>query len=199
LADPHRSGHESSYYPGAVNVNMADIVVINKMDTADYSNVRLVRDNIVRMNPKAVIVEAASPIFVENPEMIRGKKVLVVEDGPTLTHGEMAYGAGWVAAKKFGASEIIDPRSFAVNSIADTYKKYPSTGMVFPAMGYGEEMIKDLEQTINSSDAEMVVIGTPIDLNRVLKLNKPAQRVRYELQEIGSPSIAEIVKKKFAK
>ncbi len=199
LADPHRPGHEASYFPGAVNIYMADVVIINKTDTADYSNVRLVRENITRMNPEAVIVEAASPIFVEKPQMIRGKKVLVVEDGPTLTHGEMAYGAGWVAAKKFGAEEIIDPRPFAVNSIAETYKKYPSTGMVLPAMGYGDKMIKDLENTINSSNADLVIIGTPIDLNRVLKLNKPSQRVRYELQEIGSPNVAEIIKKRFAK
>lgn len=199
LADPHRAGHESSYFPGAVNIFLADVVIINKTDTADYSNVRMVRENVNRMNPNAVIVEAASPIFVENPELIRGKKVLVVEDGPTLTHGEMAYGAGWVAAKKYGAKEIIDPRPFAVKSIADTYKKYPSTGMVLPAMGYGDDMVKDLETTINSSNAELVVIGTPIDLTRVLKLNKPAQRVRYELQEIGSPNVAEIIREKFGR
>ncbi|MCB0283711.1 MAG: GTPase [Calditrichaeota bacterium] len=199
LADPHRPGHESTYFPGAVNINMADVVIINKTDTANYDNVQKVRENVLNMNPEAVVVEAASPIFVDEPSVIRGKRVLVVEDGPTLTHGEMSYGAGWVAAKRFGAKEIIDPRPFAVNSIAETYAKYPGTGMVLPAMGYGDEMVKDLEKTINKSDAEIVVIGTPIDLSRVIKINKPSQRVRYELQEIGSPTLAGIIRKKFSK
>jgi len=199
LADPHRPGHEASYYPGAVNTRMADAIIINKADTADYANIMTVRDNLVRLNPDAFVVEAASPIFVDDPAAIRGKRVLVVEDGPTLTHGEMAYGAGWVAARRFGAKEIIDPRSFAVQSIADTYAKYPTTGNVLPAMGYGDAMMKDLEATINASDADMVVIGTPIDLTRVIKINKPHQRVRYELQEIGSPTVADMIREKFKK
>jgi predicted GTPase len=199
LADPHRPGHEASYFPGAVNVRLADAVIINKTDTANYENVLAVRESIVKMNPDALIVEAASPIFVDNPSAIRGKRVLVVEDGPTLTHGEMAYGAGWVAARRFGAKEIIDPRPFAVKSIADTYKKYPTTGKVLPAMGYGDDMIHDLEATIKASDAEMVIIGTPIDLTRVMKIDKPSQRVRYELQEIGSPTVADLIRQKFAK
>jgi len=199
LADPHRPGHESSYFPGAVNVRLADAIIINKADTANYSDVLAVRENLVKINPDAMIVEAASPIFVDDPETIRGKKVLVVEDGPTLTHGEMAYGAGWIAAQRFGAREIIDPRPFAVKSIADTYKKYPKTGKILPAMGYGDDMVRDLEETINASDAELVVIGTPIDLTRVLKINKPTQRVRYELQEVGSPTVADLIKEKFKK
>jgi predicted GTPase len=199
LADPHRPGHEASYYPGAVNVRLADAIIINKADTANYSDVLAVRKNLVRINPDAMIVEAASPIFVDDPQAIRGKRVLVVEDGPTLTHGEMAYGAGWIAAQRFGASEIIDPRPFAVRSIADTYAKYPKTGKILPAMGYGGDMVSDLEETINASDAELVVIGTPIDLTRVLKINKPTQRVRYELQEVGSPNIADLIREKFSK
>jgi predicted GTPase len=199
LADPHRPGNEGTYFPGAVNVRLADAIIINKTDTANYSDVLAVRENLVKINPHAMIVEAASPIFVDDPESIRGKRVLVVEDGPTLTHGGMAYGAGWIAAQRFGAKEIIDPRPFAVKSIAETYKKYPGTGTILPAMGYGDEMVKDLEETINASDAELVVIGTPIDLSRVLKINKPTQRVRYELQEVGSPTIADLIRKKFKK
>jgi predicted GTPase len=199
LADPHRAGDEANYFPGAVNVRLADAIIINKTDTANYGDVLAVRENLVKINPDAMIVEAASPIFVDDPEAIRGKRVLVVEDGPTLTHGGMAYGAGWIAAQRFGAKEIIDPRLFAVNSIASTYKKYPGTGKILPAMGYGGAMMKDLEETINASDAELVVIGTPIDLSRVLKINKPTQRVRYELQEVGSPTIAELIREKFKK
>lgn len=199
LADPHRPGHEGSYFPGRVNVHLADAVIINKTDTANYRDVLAVRENITKINPNALIVEAASPLFLDNPAEIRGKRVLVVEDGPTLTHGEMAFGAGWVAASRFGAKEIIDPRPFAVKSIAETYKKYPTTGNVLPAMGYGESMIRDLEATIKASDAEMVVIGTPIDLTRVMKIDKPTQRVRYELQEIGTPTVADLIRKKFAR
>lgn len=198
LADPHRPGHESTYFPGAVNISLADAVIINKIDTANFDDIMFVRDNVQKINPQALIVEAASPILVEDPGAIMGKRVLVVEDGPTLTHGEMAYGAAWVAAHRFGAKEIIDPRPFAVNSIADTYKKYPTTGSVLPAMGYGPSMIHDLEVTINSSDADMVIIGTPIDLTRVMKITKPAQRVRYRLQEIGSPTVADLIRQKFS-
>ncbi|MCI0520199.1 MAG: cyclic 2,3-diphosphoglycerate synthase [Chloroflexi bacterium] len=197
VADPHRPGHELSYHPGETNVRSADVFVINKVDTASAENVIKVRDSLARLNPAAAVIEGASPLFVDDPAAIRGKRVLVVEDGPTLTHGEMAYGAGWVAARRFGAAEIIDPRPFAVGSIYDTYKKYPTTGAVLPAMGYGAQQTKELEDTINSSDAEMVLIGTPIDLNRLITINKPSQRVRYELQEIGQPTLEDLLKAKF--
>jgi len=199
VADPHRPGHESAYYPGETNVRMADIFVINKVDTADPENVIKVRENLRRLNPKATVIEAASPLFVENPDAIRGKRVLVVEDGPTLTHGEMAYGAGFVAARRFGAAEIVDPRPFAVKSIAATYQKYPKTGPILPAMGYGEAQTRDLEATINKADVDLVIIGTPIDLTRIIKINKPSQRVRYELQEIGQPTLEDLLKAKFGK
>jgi predicted GTPase len=199
VADPHRAGHETRYHPGETNLNLADVFVINKVDTADPNAVIAVRDALHTINPKAVVIEAASPLFVDKPEMIRGKRVLVVEDGPTLTHGEMAYGAGYVAARRFGAAEIIDPRPFAVKSIADTDKKYPNTGKILPAMGYGGAMMKDLETTINKSGAELVIIATPIDLNRIIKIKLPTQRVRYELQEIGKPTLEDILKAKFKK
>ena len=197
VADPHRAGHETRYHPGETNVNLADVFVINKVDTADPNAIIAVRDSLNALNPKAIVIEAASPLFVDKPEMIRGKRVLVVEDGPTLTHGEMAYGAGYVAARRYGAAEIIDPRPFAVRSIAATYKKYPNTGKILPAMGYGAEMVKDLETTINKSGAELVIIGTPIDLTRIMKIKLPSQRVRYELQEIGKPTLEDILKAKF--
>jgi predicted GTPase len=199
VADPHRPGHEMTYYPGETNVRSADVFVINKVDTADAENVIKVRENLRLLNPKAIVIEAASPLFVDDPDAIRGKRVLVIEDGPTLTHGEMAYGAGYVAARRFGAAEIVDPRPFAVNSIKATYEKYPKTGPILPAMGYGEAQTRDLEATINASDVDLVIIGTPIDLTRIIKINKPAQRVRYELQEIGQPTLADILKKKFGK
>jgi len=199
VADPHRPGHESEYYPGETNVRMADVFVINKVDTANPDSVIAVRDNLFRLNPKAIVVEGASPIFVDDPEAIRGKRVLVVEDGPTLTHGGMAYGAGYVAARRYGAAEIVDPRPYAVGSILDTYKKYPGTGQILPAMGYGEQMVRDLEKTIENADVDMVIIGTPIDLTRVLKLNKPSQRVRYDLEEIGKPTLTDILSAKFGK
>jgi predicted GTPase len=199
VADPHRPGHESRYYPGETNVRLADVFVINKVDTADPESVITVRDNLHRLNPRAIQIEAASPLFVDDPEAIRGKRVLVIEDGPTLTHGEMAYGAGFVAARRFGASEIVDPRPFAVNSIAATYRKYPKTGPILPAMGYGEAQMRDLEATINASDVDMVVVGTPIDLTRVIKISKPFQRVRYELQELGQPTLYDLLLKKFGK
>lgn len=197
VADPHRPGHEARYHPGETNVRMADVFVINKVDTANPDSVVAVRENLRAMNPGAIIIEGASPLFVEDPAGIRGKRVLVVEDGPTLTHGEMAYGAGWVAARRFGAAEIVDPRPFAVGSIAETYRKYPSTGQILPAMGYGDEMTRDLEATINASDVDMVISATPIDLTRIIKVNKPMQRVRYELQEIGKPSLEDILREKF--
>ena len=199
VADPHRPGHEMSYHPGETNCRMADVFVINKVDTADPENVIKVRQNLRMLNPKAVVIEAASPLFVDDPAAIQGKRVLVIEDGPTLTHGEMAYGAGYVAARRFGAAEIVDPRPFAVGSIKTTYEKYPKTGPILPAMGYGEAQTRDLEATINKSNVDLVIIGTPIDLNRVMKINKPAQRVRYELQEIGQPTLEDILKAKFGK
>ncbi|MEL7590097.1 MAG: cyclic 2,3-diphosphoglycerate synthase [Anaerolineaceae bacterium] len=199
VADPHRPGHEKSYHPGETNVKLADVFVINKVDTADPAAVIEVRNSLHELNPNAIVVEGASPLFVDDPEAIRGKRVLVVEDGPTLTHGEMAYGAGWVAAKRFGAAEIVDPRPFAVGSIHDTYVKYPKTGTILPAMGYGDQMVKDLEETINKADVDLVVSATPIDLTRIIKVNKPMQRVRYELQEIGKPDLEDILKKKFGK
>ena len=199
VADPHRPGHESTYHPGEANVRLADVIVINKVDTADPNAVLAVRDSLRALNPNAVLVEAASPIFVDDPDAIRGKRVLVIEDGPTLTHGEMAYGAGVVAAKRFGAAEIIDPRPYAVGSITATYNKYPTTGSVLPAMGYGQKQIEELRQTINNTPADVVIVATPIDLTRLIKIEKPAQRVRYELQEIGQPTLTELLTAKFGK
>jgi predicted GTPase len=175
------------------------VFVINKVDTASPENVLKVRESLSAMNPDAVIIEAASPLFVDDPQAIRGKRVLVIEDGPTLTHGEMAYGAGYVAARRFGAAEIVDPRPFAVRSIAATYEKYPKTGPILPAMGYGDAQMRDLEATIEQADVDMVVVGTPIDLTRVIQINKPHQRVRYELQEIGQPTLKDLLEKKFGK
>lgn len=199
VADPHRPGHERSYHPGETNVRAADVFVINKVDTANTEAVMKVRASLHELNPQAIIIEGASPLFVDNPDAIRGKRVLVIEDGPTLTHGEMAYGAGWVAARRFGAAEIVDPRPYAVGSIKVTYEKYPNTGPILPAMGYGDSMVKDLETTINNANVDMVISATPIDLTRVLKVKKPMQRVRYELQEIGQPTLEDILKKKFGK
>ncbi len=197
VADPHRPGHEATYHPGEANVRLADAIVINKVDTADGTAVIRLRDSLHALNPRAIVLEAASPLMVDDPAAIRGKNVLVIEDGPTLTHGEMAYGAAWVAAKRFGAAEIIDPRPYAVGSIAETYRKYPTTGAVLPAMGYGDTQIRELEETIARTPADLVLIGTPIDLRRVLKLAHPAQRVRYDLQEIGQPTLAELLAARF--
>lgn len=198
VADPHRPGHEMQYHPGEANARAADVFVINKVDTANPEAVIKVRENLHQLNPQALVIEAASPLFVDDPSQIRGKKVLVVEDGPTLTHGEMAYGAGWIAARRFGAAEIVDPRPYAVGSIKATFEKYPKTGAVLPAMGYGEVQTHELEETINRTPVDLVIIGTPIDLSRVVKMNKPWQRVRYELQEIGQPTLQDILKSKFA-
>ncbi len=199
VADPHRPGHEITYHPGEAVARTADVFVINKVDTADPEAIITVRDNLTAINPEAIFIEGASPLFVDDPAAIRGKRVLVVEDGPTLTHGEMAYGAGWVAARRFGAAEIVDPRPFAVGSIKATYKKYPTTGNVLPAMGYVDQQIKELEATINNADVDLVIVGTPIDLGGILKINKPSQRVRYELQEIGQPTLVDLLKEKFGK
>jgi predicted GTPase len=197
VADPHRPGHEISYHPGETNARLADAFVINKVDTAEPGAVIQVRENLRAVNPDAVIIEAASPLFVDDPAQILGKRVLVVEDGPTLTHGEMAYGAGWVAAKRFGAAKIVDPRPFAVGSIRATYEKYPTTGAVLPAMGYGDAQTRELEYTIRNAAVDLVLIATPIDLGRLIKIDKPSQRVRYELQEIGQPTLEDVLAKKF--
>ena len=197
VADPHRAGHELRYHPGEANLRAADVVVINKIDTAGPEGIGQVRDNVAALNPQAIVVDAASPIFVERPEDIRGKRVLVIEDGPTLTHGEMAYGAGVVAAHKFGAAELVDPRPYAVRSIADTFEKYEHLEMILPAMGYGDEQIRDLEETIDRAECDLVLSATPIDLRRVLEVNKPMDRVRYELQVIGQPTLRDILIQQF--
>jgi predicted GTPase len=196
VADPHRPGHEMRYHPGETNVRMADVIVVNKVDTAEPKAVATVRENISGVNPRAVVIEAASPITVEDPAAIRGKRVIVVEDGPTLTHGEMAYGAGSVAAVRYGGV-IVDPHEYAVGSIADTYRKYPTTGAVLPAMGYGAEQVRELAETIDRTPADLVLIATPIDLRRLIELRKPSQRVGYELQEIGRPTLFDVLKERF--
>ncbi|MCL1815513.1 MAG: cyclic 2,3-diphosphoglycerate synthase [Treponema sp.] len=194
VVDPHRPGHELSYYPGEITLRLADVVVINKIDSADFDNIQTVRNNVEKVNPRAAVVDAASTITVDNPGVIRGKRVLVIEDGPTLTHGEMKIGAGIVAARRFGAAEIIDPRSFVVGKLAETYRIYPNIGKLLPAMGYGEQQMKDLSATIERADCDSVVIATPIDLGRVIKINKPSTRVEYSLQEIGHPNMDDILK-----
>ncbi len=194
IADPHRPGDELNYYPGETNLRLADVIVINKIDTASPGNIQTVRDNIQKINPKAVVVDAASPVTVDQPELIRGKRVLAVEDGPTLTHGGTKLGAGIIAAKKYGAAEIIDPRPFAVGRIRETFRIYPEIGTLLPAMGYGKEQKKDLEETINKTDCDTVIVGTPIDLSRILKVNKPMVRARYDLEEIGSPDLYDVLK-----
>ena len=196
VTDPHRAGHEMSYYPGEANLRMADVVVINKIDTAAPDKINLLRENIHKLAPNAIVIDAASPLTVDHPELIRGKRVLVVEDGPTLTHGEMKYGAGVVAAQKYGAKEIIDPRPYAVGTIKDTYTKYPEIGALLPAMGYGKKQTQELEDTINAVDCDVVIIGTPIDLSRIIKINKKSIRVKYELQEIGRPDLEEVLSQK---
>ncbi len=198
VVDPHRPGHELTYYPGEANARMADVIVINKIDTADFENISTVRRNIRSINPNAVVVEAASPIIVEDPQAIRGKKVLVVEDGPTLTHGGMSYGAGTVAANRLGAAELVDPRPYAVGSMKETFEKFPTIGPLLPAMGYGPRQVKELEETINATPCELVMVATPIDLRRVVRISKPCHRVRYELQEIGQPTLADLLSERFA-
>jgi len=196
VVDPHRAGHEMYYYPGNTSLRIADAVVINKIDSAELNNINIVRENIKKVNPKAEIIEAASPVTVDHPELIKGKRVLVVEDGPTLTHGEMEYGAGTIAARNNSASEIIDPRPYTVASISETFKKYPKIGILLPAMGYGDDQIKDLETTINKTDCDSVIIGTPVDLGRILKINKPSVRVNYDLKETGTVTIKSVLQAK---
>ena len=193
LVDPHRPGHEASYYPGETNLRMADCILVNKVDSAEAAGVDAVRASARRLNPGAVLLEAASPISVDDPSLIQGKRVLVVEDGPTLTHGEMKYGAGIVAARKYGAAEVVDPRPWVVDSIAETFQKYPGIGTLLPAMGYGEAQVRDLEKSIRSVDCDTVVIATPIDLGRILKIDKPSVRVRYDLQVIGKPDLSDVL------
>ncbi len=193
VADPHRPGHELKYYPGEVTLRLADVVVINKMDSASPEGVEIVRKSINQVAPNAIVIDGASPIKVQDPTLIKGKRVLVVEDGPTLTHGEMKIGAGTVAAKKFGASQLVDPRPYTVGKLSETFRIYPSIGTLLPAMGYGEQQLKDLEATINQTDCDSVIIGTPIDLNRIIKIKKPSTRVFYDLQEIGNPNLNEVM------
>ena len=194
VVDPHRAGHERLYYPGETNLLMADVVVINKIDTADTEDIDEVRWSVRDANPNAIIIDAASPISVKEAELILGKTALVVEDGPTLTHGEMTYGAGMVAAEKFGAADVVDPRPFTVGSITETFEKYPDIGELLPAMGYGDQQMKDLEKTIENTKCEVVIIGTPIDLRRIIKIKQPSVRVTYDLQEIGLPTLVDVLK-----
>jgi predicted GTPase len=193
VADPHRPGHELGYFPSETNLRIADAVVINKEVEAEFENIEQVRDNIRSVNPKAVIIDAASPLTVEGDVDLRGKRVLVVEDGPTLTHGEMTYGAGVVAAMRMGAEELVDPRPWATGRLAETFAHYPEIGTLLPAMGYGAEQVADLEKTINAVDCDAVVIGTPIDLTRIVRIDKPTVRVKYELQEIGLPNLEQLL------
>ena len=197
VADPLRPYHEVSYHPGEANIRMADVVIINKIESADLEDIITVRENIMQVNPKATILEAASPLIVDDPSKIKGKNVIVIEDGPTLTHGEMDIGAGFLAAKMFGASSIVDPKPYAVGSIKDAYEKFPNLDMVVPALGYSEKQLKELEETINNSEADTVIIGTPVDLRRLFTINKQTVKVDYVLQEIGSPNLEDLLKSKF--
>lgn len=193
VADPHRAGHELRYYPGEVTMRIADVIIINKMDSAAPEDIQTVRESIEKVNPSALVIDGASPIKVDNPSVIKGKRVLVVEDGPTLTHGEMKLGAGVVAARKFGAASLVDPRPFTVGKLSETFRIYPNIGTLLPAMGYGDEQLRDLETTINNSDCDSVIIATPIDLNRIIKIKKPNTRVYYDLQEIGEPNLTQVL------
>ncbi|RMF67671.1 MAG: GTPase [Calditrichaeota bacterium] len=195
VTDPLRAGHELSYYPGETNLRMAHVVVINKQTTASFDDIEEVRMNIQATNPDATIIDCASPLFVEDPSIIQGKNVLAIEDGPTLTHGEMQFGAAVVAAQKFGALDLVDPRPYLVGSLKETFETYPDIGVLLPAMGYGERQIHDLEKTINNTECDAVIIGTPIDLRKLIKFNKPAVRVTYELQEIGKPDLTDVLQK----
>lgn len=193
VVDPHRPGDELSYYPGEVSLRMADVAVINKIDSADPKNIKIVEENIGKLSPNAKIIKADSKISVDNPELIEGKKVLIVEDGPTLTHGGMKLGAGTVAAQRFEAGEIVDPRPYTVGKLKDTYETYPHITKLLPAMGYGKQQLKDLEESINNTECDSVIIGTPIDLSRIIKIDKPSTRVHYELDEIGSPNLQGVI------
>jgi predicted GTPase len=193
LVDPHRPGHEVTFYPGESNLILANIVIISKEETADVKNINIVRDNIKKINPKATVIDASLNITVEDSEIIKGRKVLAVEDGPTVTHGGMAYGAAVIAAQKHRSSALVDPRPFAVGSIKEAFKKYPDIGNLLPAMGYSQEQILELEETINRTDCDAVIIGTPIDLSKRIKINKPVVRAKYELQEISKPGLKDMI------
>jgi predicted GTPase len=193
VADPHRAGHEVSYYPGEANLRMANVVIVNKVDTANPQNVQLVKENIKMVNPTATILDAASPITADKPELIKGKRALAIEDGPTLTHGNMPYGAATIIAQRLGASEIVDPKPYAVGSIKEAYKKYSHLGTLLPALGYGEKQVAELKETIDHTPCDVVVIGTPIDLRRIMKINKPTVRVNYELKVLGPVSLEQIL------
>jgi predicted GTPase len=195
VLDPHRPGHELAYYPGEVNFRSGSVLVINKVDTANRENVEIVRKNIAKFNPKAQVIETACKVTVADPEQVRGKRVLVVEDGPTLTHGEMPYGAGVVAAKNFGAATMVDPRPFAIGSIKKTFEKFPHLGRVLPAMGYSDQQRHELEQTIANTPCDLVLIATPIDLARAIKIEKPCLRVRYEVEEVGGRALTDLIEK----
>ncbi|MCI4434844.1 MAG: GTPase [Thermoplasmata archaeon] len=199
VADPHRAGHEMTYHPGEANFRMADVIIINKEETAPKEGIDLIREHIAQVNPRAIVIDAASPFFIDNPEIIRGKKVLAIEDGPTLTHGEMSYGAAVLASKKYGASELVDAKPYAVGTILETFNKYRQIRNYLPAMGYGEKQVKDLQETINNTPCDLVVSATPIDLTRIMKINKPIVRVRYELDEIGKPDLEEVLTKFLSK
>jgi predicted GTPase len=193
VTDPHRAGHELKYYPGEVTLRLADVVIINKIDSAAPDAVQVVRESIEKVNPKAVVIDGASPIKVDDPSLIKGKRVLVVEDGPTLTHGEMKFGAGVVAARQFGATELVDPRPYTVGRLSETFNLYPEIGTLLPAMGYGDHQLKDLEKTIDNVNCDSVIIATPINLNRIIKIKKPNTRVYYDLQEIGYPNLSMVI------
>lgn len=195
VADPHRAGNELSYYPGETNVRMADVIVVNKVDSAPADNVRLVHQNVRQLNPAAAIIEAASAIHIDDSSLVKGKSVLVVEDGPTVTHGQMRESVGAIAAHQYGARELVNPRPFAVGSIKKVYEKYPHIGFVLPAMGYGAKQVRELEQTIEKTPCDSVVLGTPIDIRRIMKVTKPAARVRYEMREVSKPSLEETMSK----
>lgn len=193
VADPHRPGDELTYYPGETNARMADVVIVNKVDTADPEKVKLVKDNIKMVNPRARILEAASPVTADRPELIKGKRVLVIEDGPTLTHGNMPYGAGTIMARNAGAGEIVDPKPYAVGSIKEAYRKYSHLGAILPALGYGDKQVAELKETIDRIPCDVIVIGTPIDLRRVMTISKPSVRVKYELEVLAPVSLEQIL------
>jgi len=197
VVDPHRVGHEFLYFPGQVNFLRANVIVINKVDSASKENIEQLENNIKKYNPTALVIKANSALIPDHPEYIKDKRVLVVEDGPTLTHGEMKFGAGIVAAQKFKAREIIDPRPFTVGSIAETFNKYPNIGTLLPAMGYSDQQVQDLQETINKTDCDAVIIATPMDLTRIIKINKPTVRVRYELEQISGPDLKTLLSEKF--
>jgi predicted GTPase len=193
LVDPQRAGHELSYYPGETTLRIADVVIINKIESADLEALQTVRSNIAKVNPNALVIDAVSPTFVDKPELIKGKRVLVIEEGPTVTHGEIKYSYGSLTAQKYGAAELVDPKPYAVGKLKETFDHYPNLGPILPSMGYSAQQVKDLETTIEKTPADIVVIATPIDINRIINIKKPSVKIGYELQEIGSPNLKEVV------